>query len=218
MAVRAARRLLRSSNFCSVKSQHQQLRHLNIHEYQGAKFMSQYGVNVPKGVAVSSISEIKDVLAQTFSGEQEIYEEELLAVIHALESWKHYILGADFIVQTDHQSLRYFLTQPKLSEKHLSWANFLSMFHFQLVHVAHKKSVVANALSRRPHVAAVSTAYQHELDEMRDHYRTDEDFAEPYDALVCGEQFIKAGTFSVGMHPNFNEIKPSVKCWPNIDY
>ncbi|MCO5566369.1 hypothetical protein L7F22_020046 [Adiantum nelumboides] len=117
----------------------------------------------------------------------QIYEKELLAVIHSLESWKHYLLGADFTVQIDHESLRYFLTQAKLSEKHLSWANFLSMFHFQLVHVAGKKNVVADALSRRPHVAAVSIAYQHELDEMRDHYNTDEDLAEPYDALVRGE-------------------------------
>ncbi|MCO5569381.1 hypothetical protein L7F22_023093 [Adiantum nelumboides] len=57
----------------------------------------------------------------------------------------------------------------------------------KLVHVAGKKNVVADALSRRPHVAAVSIAYQHELDEMQDHYSTNEDFAEPYDALVRGE-------------------------------
>ncbi|MCO5579747.1 hypothetical protein L7F22_033607 [Adiantum nelumboides] len=59
--------------------------------------------------------------------------------------------------------------------------------YLQLVHVAGKNNVVADALSRRPHVAAVSIAYQHELDEMQDHYSTVEDFAEPYDALVCGE-------------------------------
>ncbi|MCO5602618.1 hypothetical protein L7F22_056752 [Adiantum nelumboides] len=116
----------------------------------------------------------------------QIYEE-LLAVIHALESWKHYLLGADYTVHTNHQSLRYFLTRAKLFEKHLSWANFSSMFHFQLVHVAGKKNVVADALSRRPHVAAVSIAYQHELDEMRDQYSTDEDFAKPYDALIRGK-------------------------------
>ncbi|MCO5605701.1 hypothetical protein L7F22_059885 [Adiantum nelumboides] len=75
----------------------------------------------------------------------------------------------------------------KLSRKHLSWANFLSTFHFQLVHVAGKNNVVADALSGSPHVAAVSIAYHHELDEMRDHYSTDEDFAEPYDAIVRGE-------------------------------
>ncbi|MCO5577599.1 hypothetical protein L7F22_031430 [Adiantum nelumboides] len=73
----------------------------------------------------------------------QIYEKELLAVIHALSSWKHYLLGADFVVQTDHQTLRYFLTQAKLSEQHMRWADFLSMFHFQIVHVEGKKNVVA---------------------------------------------------------------------------
>ena len=46
-----------------------------------------------------------------------IYEKELMAVIHVLSIWKHYLLGADFVIKTDHQSLRYFLTQRKLSEK-----------------------------------------------------------------------------------------------------
>ncbi|MCO5557968.1 hypothetical protein L7F22_011542 [Adiantum nelumboides] len=65
----------------------------------------------------------------------------------------------------------------------------------RLVHVADKKNVVADALSRRPHVAAVWIAYQHELDEMRDHYSTDEDFVEPYTALVRGK------------HPNLYSLK-----------
>lgn len=31
----------------------------------------------------------------------QVYEKELLAVIHALSNWKHYLLGGDFIVQID---------------------------------------------------------------------------------------------------------------------
>ncbi|MCO5584630.1 hypothetical protein L7F22_038561 [Adiantum nelumboides] len=61
----------------------------------------------------------------------------------------------------------------------------------RLVHVVGKKNVVANALSRRPHVAAVSISYQHELDEMRDHYSTDRDFAKPFDALVVASILIR---------------------------
>ena len=37
-----------------------------------------------------------------------IYEKELLAILHALDSWKHYLLGTPFILRTDHQSLHYF--------------------------------------------------------------------------------------------------------------
>ena len=118
----------------------------------------------------------------------QIYEKELLAVIHALSSWKHYLLGADFTVQTDHQTLRYFLTQTKLSEKHMRWANFLSMFHFQIVHVDGKKNVVADALSRKPQVSAVTIVYHDQLDEMKDQYHLDEDFESIYDRLTSGER------------------------------
>ena len=38
-----------------------------------------------------------------------VYEKELLAVIHALTNWKHYLLGANFVMKTDHQILHYFL-------------------------------------------------------------------------------------------------------------
>ena len=40
-----------------------------------------------------------------------IYEKELLAILHALDSWKHYLLGTPFILKNDHQSLKYFMTR-----------------------------------------------------------------------------------------------------------
>ena len=56
------------------------------------------------------------------------YEKELLSVIHALKLWKHYLLGVEFLVKTDHQSLRYLLNQPSISERHIKWATFLQNF------------------------------------------------------------------------------------------
>ncbi|MCO5561574.1 hypothetical protein L7F22_015194 [Adiantum nelumboides] len=79
----------------------------------------------------------------------QIYEKELLAVIYALTQWRHYLLGADFTVFTDHQSLRFFLSQKQLSEKQMRWANILSQFYFQIVHVQGQTNVVADALSRK---------------------------------------------------------------------
>ena len=46
-----------------------------------------------------------------------IYEKELLATFHALDTWKHYLLGTPFILRTIHQSFKYFLTQSILSGK-----------------------------------------------------------------------------------------------------
>ena len=77
-----------------------------------------------------------------------IYEKELLAVIQALDSWKHYLLGTPFIIHTDHQSIKYFTTQTNLSEKQMRWANFLSQCHFNIAHVPGKQNVVADALSK----------------------------------------------------------------------
>ncbi|MCO5564779.1 hypothetical protein L7F22_018447 [Adiantum nelumboides] len=39
-----------------------------------------------------------------------VYEKELISVIHALQSWKHYLLGTAFVIYIDHQSIRYFMT------------------------------------------------------------------------------------------------------------
>ena len=76
-----------------------------------------------------------------------IYEKEFLAIMHALDTWKYYLLGTPFILRTDHQSLNYFLMQTKLSDKQTQWANFLSQFNFHIAHIARKHNQVADALS-----------------------------------------------------------------------
>ncbi|MCO5562294.1 hypothetical protein L7F22_015920 [Adiantum nelumboides] len=106
----------------------------------------------------------------------QIYEKELLAVIHALTQWRHYLLGADFTVFADHQSLRYFLSQKQLSEKQMWWANILSQFHFQIVHVQGQKNVVADALSRKPLVQAISAIHHRSFKDMVNQYATDINF------------------------------------------
>jgi hypothetical protein len=40
-----------------------------------------------------------------------IYEKEMLAILHAVELWRLYLLGQHFQIKTDHQSLKYFLEQ-----------------------------------------------------------------------------------------------------------
>jgi hypothetical protein len=40
-----------------------------------------------------------------------IYEKEMLAILHAVEVWRPYLLGKCFQIKTHHQSLKYFLEQ-----------------------------------------------------------------------------------------------------------
>jgi hypothetical protein len=46
-----------------------------------------------------------------------VHEKEMLAIVHAITLWRHYLEGTEFEVITDHQSLQYFRTQPTLSRR-----------------------------------------------------------------------------------------------------
>ena len=80
------------------------------------------------------------------------HERELLAVIHALRTWRHYLLGRKFIIVSDHHSLKYLQTQPQLSRRQARWLEFLAEFDFEIVHKPGKSNVVADALSRLHHI------------------------------------------------------------------
>ncbi|KAL9260306.1 Succinate--CoA ligase [ADP-forming] subunit beta, mitochondrial-like protein [Drosera capensis] len=82
--------------------QHQQLRRLNIHEYQGAELMSKYGINVPKGVAVSSLDEVKNAVKDVFPNQSEIViKSQVLAGGRGLGTFKNGFQGGVHIVKTD---------------------------------------------------------------------------------------------------------------------
>ena len=76
------------------------------------------------------------------------HERELLAVIHALRTWRHYLLGRKFTIVTDHHSLKFLQTQPQLSRRQARWLELLADFEFDIVHRPGKSNVVADALSR----------------------------------------------------------------------
>ena len=46
-----------------------------------------------------------------------VYDQEMLAILHAFEKWLHYLYGSKIKIKMDHRTLRYFLTQPNLSMK-----------------------------------------------------------------------------------------------------
>src|SRR5271170_3512308 len=61
-------------------------------------------------------------LSKTFNKTErnyKIYNRELLAIIHALEEWRHYIQGSGHmtIIHSDHQNLTYFKLAQKLNQQ-----------------------------------------------------------------------------------------------------
>ena len=94
-------------------------------------------------------------LSKTFNETEwnyEIYDRELLALIQALDEWRHYIQGSGHttIVYSDHQNLTYFRSAQKLNWWQAWWSLYLSEFDVELIHQLGSKMVQSNALSHRP--------------------------------------------------------------------
>lgn len=79
------------------------------------------------------------------------HERETLAIIYLLQQTRHYLLGAPKSqMETDHKSLRYLFTQPKLNARQARWMEFLQEFNCHIEYIPGTKNKVADALSRRP--------------------------------------------------------------------
>jgi transposase InsO family protein len=78
------------------------------------------------------------------------HEQELLAVVHALKTWRYYLDGSHFIVYTDHDTLRHFPTQPKLTRRQARWMELLQEYDFDFKYKRGADNIVPDALSRRP--------------------------------------------------------------------
>ncbi|GJP34010.1 hypothetical protein CLOM_g18492, partial [Closterium sp. NIES-68] len=76
-------------------------------------------------------------------------EQELLAVVHALRTWRCYLEGVDFVVTTDHCPNTYFSTQTTLTRRQARWAELLSGFTFEIRYRAGATNL-ADPLSRQP--------------------------------------------------------------------
>ena len=70
----------------------------------------------------------------------EIYNCELLGIVHALKTWCHYLQGSQFptVILLDHKNLTYFWTAQKLNHRQAHWSLFLSEFNLKFVR--HPKS------------------------------------------------------------------------------
>jgi len=53
------------------------------------------------------------------------YDKEFYALVRALEYWRHYLVGAEFILHSDHEALKFIQGQRKLNPSHAKWVEYL---------------------------------------------------------------------------------------------
>ncbi|XP_044733533.1 uncharacterized protein LOC123296136 [Chrysoperla carnea] len=76
-----------------------------------------------------------------------VYQLELLAVLHALNTFKDYLLDRKFILRTDCNALVYLFNTPQRFNKLSRWLLTISKFNFTTEHIRGTENVVADCLS-----------------------------------------------------------------------
>ena len=75
-------------------------------------------------------------------------QEELLAVVKALDHFRQFLYGKEFIIKTDHHPLTSITTKSKPSGRLGRWFSELADYSFKIVHKKGADNVLADALSR----------------------------------------------------------------------
>jgi RNase H-like domain found in reverse transcriptase/Reverse transcriptase (RNA-dependent DNA polymerase)/Integrase zinc binding domain/Aspartyl protease/Chromo (CHRromatin Organisation MOdifier) domain len=77
-------------------------------------------------------------------------DKENLALVHALRTWRCYLEGRKFTVETDHDALKWLHTQPHLNRRQARWLELLAGYNMEIVHKPGKLNK-SDPLSRRPY-------------------------------------------------------------------
>src|SRR4051812_34274930 len=52
------------------------------------------------------------------------------SLVRVLQVWQHYLWPKEFIIHSDHESLKYLKGQANLSKRHAKWVEFMESFPY----------------------------------------------------------------------------------------
>jgi hypothetical protein len=109
------------------------------------------------------------------------FEKELYALVRVLETWQHYLWTKEFVIHSNHESLKHIRGQTKLNKHHAKWVKFIETFPYIIKHKKEKENVIADALSR---CYTMLSQLDHKifcLESIKELYTTDIDFKYAYE-------------------------------------
>ena len=111
------------------------------------------------------------------------YDKELYALVRALETWQHYLWPREFVIHTDHESLK-LKGQGKLNQSHARWLEYIETFPYVIRYKQGKENIVADALFRRYVLLSSMSAKLLGFEYVKDMYADadDADFSDMYKA------------------------------------
>ena len=72
-----------------------------------------------------------------------------MAISHALQMWRCYLIGKSFDLRSDHHGLKYIFTQPNVNSRKRIWLEFLVDYEFHISYIKAKENKVEDAIRRR---------------------------------------------------------------------
>jgi hypothetical protein len=145
------------------------------------------GVLLQEGKPVAYFSEKLSGPSLNYS----TYDNELYALARVLETWQHYLCPKEFVVDSDHESLKHFRGQAKLNKCHAKWVEFIETFPYIIKYKKGKENVIADALSRRYTMPCQLDYNFFGLESIKELYATDVDFKDAYENCREGRTWNK---------------------------
>jgi hypothetical protein len=110
------------------------------------------------------------------------YDKEMYALVRALENWQHYLWPKEFVIHTNHESLKHLKGQQRLNKRHAKWVEFIETFPYVIRYKQGKENVAANALSRRYALLPMLDTKLLGFEYIKDLYVQDSDFGDVFNA------------------------------------
>jgi hypothetical protein len=81
-----------------------------------------------------------------------VIEKELLVVVHAINKFRHYIIGYQAFVHTDHSAIKFLMKKPVTNPRVTRWMLLLQEFNINIINRPSKNNLVVDFLSRMIHL------------------------------------------------------------------
>ncbi|MGL5690887.1 MAG: RNase H-like domain-containing protein, partial [Bacteroidales bacterium] len=86
-----------------------------------------------------------------------VTDKELLAVVKCLEHFRHYLIGKEFLLRTDHKALEYLWNAQNPNSRMLRWSLKIQDFKFQVKYIKGEDNY-ADGISRQPSLNPIKSS------------------------------------------------------------
>ena len=98
----------------------------------------------------------------------------------AFETWQHYLWPKEFVIHTDHESLKHLKGQHKLNKRHARWMEFVETIPYVIRYKQGKENIIVDALSLRYVLISTLDAKLFGFEHIKELYTFEQDFSEEY--------------------------------------